>query len=270
MNNNRYPVYEENVERLKKQFHECTERYLNGKPSWRESVTLKARHSWMVRRECLYIADELGLSENEKKLCDIAGLYHDIGRYEQFARYETFVDMKSENHAALGVDLIEKEGLFEELVPETRHLLIEVIGLHNRAEIPDDLPPEVSFFTRLLRDADKIDIYRVVTSYYERENRERNSVIEYGLPDTPGISEEVYEDLKSRHIVSIHHVKNFNDLKMLQLGWIYDVNFAPAFRRISERNYLEKIRRSLPDSEKIDEIFDMINQKVKEEAQING
>mgnify|MGYP006283925571 CR=1 FL=1 len=262
----RYPISRRQVENLKTQFREYVQRYISGHPSWRESVMLKDKHSWLVRKEALYLASELALDENATLLAEIAGLYHDIGRFEQFARYQTFVDMKSENHAELGAEVIREEKFFGDLDSETREMLIEVIALHNRASLPEELSRAVEFFTRLLRDADKIDIYRVVTEYYHREDRKRNQVIEYGLPDTPGISDEVYNDLKSGHIVSIHHLHNLNDFKMLQVGWVYDLNFAPSFRRVLERNYLEKIRKSLPESERMDEIFSIAFRVMKEKS----
>jgi hypothetical protein len=55
------------------------------------------------------------------------------------------------------------------------------------------------------------------------------------------------------------HVKNINDIKLLQAGWIYDINFKPTFYLIKEYRYLEMIREALPESPEIDQIFDIIN-----------
>ncbi len=59
-------------------------------------------------------------------------------------------------------------------------------------------------------------------------------------------------------IVDFTHLKNLNDFKLLQLGWIYDINFAPTFQCIRERAYLEMIRDALPKSEEVEEVFSMV------------
>ena len=67
-------------------------------------------------------------------------------------------------------------------------------------------------------------------------------------------------------IVDFTHLKNLNDFKLLQLGWIYDINFAPTFQRIQERAYLEKIRDALPKSEEVEEVFSMVQSYLDEQT----
>jgi hypothetical protein len=71
------------------------------------------------------------------------------------------------------------------------NLLLSVILYHNRAELPEDETEGCLFFAKLLRDADKLDIWRVVTDYYHNKNGHQNSSIELDLPDIPEISDEV-------------------------------------------------------------------------------
>jgi len=59
--------------------------------------------------------------------------------------------------------------------------------------------------------------------------------------------------------VNIKHVKNLNDFKLLQTGWIFDINFKPTFDYIKKRRYLEMIREVLPKSKEIKEIFEVID-----------
>jgi hypothetical protein len=101
-----------------------------------------------------------------------------------------------------------------------------------------------------------------VTDYYHRENGKRNGAIELDLPDSPGFSEEVYQDLMNKRIVNIGHVKNLNDFKLLQISWIFDINFDITRKAIKSRRYLEVIRDVLPKSKKIQIIFDNLS-KIK-------
>ena len=91
-----------------------------------------------------------------------------------------------------------------------------------------------------------------------REDRKRNGAIELDLPDTPGFSDEVFQDLMNEKVVDIKHVKNLNDFKLLQLGWVYDVNFNPTFHCIKSRRYVELIGDVLPTSHEIQNIIDVI------------
>ena len=56
-----------------------------------------------------------GLSGEALYMAETAALLHDIGRFEQFHRYKTFSDARSEDHAALGVDAIKEEGLLQSI-----------------------------------------------------------------------------------------------------------------------------------------------------------
>jgi hypothetical protein len=120
------------------------------------------------------------------------------------------------------------------------------------------------FFTKLLRDADKIDIWRVVTDYYRQVDGTRNGTIELGLPDGPEISDEVCADLKAGRIVRMGDMKTLNDFKLLQMAWIYDVNFPRTFEIVRERGYMEMIRDALPQSEKVAEMYDTIRSYLEE------
>ena len=250
----------EMVRKFRKWFFDYVERFLTGSDDLRKNALLKQGHTNRVSREIVELGRELGLEDRELCLAEIAALFHDIGRFEQYAEYQTFVDVDSVDHALLGVEILQREKALIPLDDEARDMILRVVSYHNRASLPGGESKECLFFTRLLRDADKLDIWRVVLEYYHRSNPERNHVIEYGLPDLPEISDEVCDDLKKGRIVSIHHLKTLNDFKLLQLGWIYDINFIPTFRRVRERKYLERIREVLPPMERIDEIFAQVEQ----------
>ena len=224
----------------------------------RHNIDLKEDHTRRVCKEILHLGEQLGLNDDALRLAEIIALLHDIGRFEQYARYETFMDGKSENHAELGIKILKKYGVLDQLDDTTRDMILRSIQYHNRASLPQDETETCLFFTKLLRDADKLDIWKVVTDYYHRKDGKRNAALEFDLPDTPGFSEAVYRDLMNKTIVDMKHIQNLNDVKLLQIGWIFDINFKPTVSHIKDRRYLELIRDVLPESEKIKEIFDII------------
>ncbi|MBN2198782.1 MAG: HD domain-containing protein [Candidatus Aminicenantes bacterium] len=230
--------------------------YKNVRESDRRNVVLKEEHTFRVCEEILELGGELGLTSSALRLAAAAALLHDVGRFEQYARYKTFADEKSEDHARLSVETLRRHDVLRGFSDPDKTLIFRAIECHNRASLPPGEKEPALFFIKLLRDADKLDIWRVVTDYYRLKNGARNSAVELDLPDTPGFSEEVRADLVNERIVDIAHVRNLNDFKLLQIGWIFDINFPPTFRRVRERRYLETIRGVLPETDGIGAIFD--------------
>ena len=249
---------EKSVQHLHDWFLNYVQTFKHGDKNLQENIALKEKHTMQVCQEILNIGKQLELNDAELHLSEVVALFHDVGRFEQFARYRTFVDGKSENHAELGVKILKENRVLNRLDSSMQSLILRIISYHNRAALPEQETKTCLFFSRLLRDADKLDIWRVVTDYYNRNNGTRNVIIELGLPDTAGFSDEVYQDLINKRIVDIKHIKNLNDFKLLQAGWVFDINFAPTFQTIKARHYLEMIQLALPESEKIDDIFSVI------------
>ncbi len=100
--------------------------------------------------------------------CDLAwlsGMLHDIGRFEQIRRYNTFVDSQSIDHAQLSADLLFNEGLLQ-LLPVTltkqeAKILELAIRSHSAYRLDPSLSEEELTYCDILRDADKVDIFRV-------------------------------------------------------------------------------------------------------------
>ena len=131
-------------------------------------IRLKIRHTFRVAGLCGRIAGSLGKTGAPLDLAWFMGLLHDIGRFEQVRRYGTFFDARSVDHAEFGADLLFREGLIERFpadgLPEGWQKLSETaIRLHNKLTLPEKMDPQARVFAEILRDADKVDIFRVVT-----------------------------------------------------------------------------------------------------------
>jgi len=248
-------INEEELKRIKKWFRGYVDSFNTETPLFRENIKLKDAHTLRVCDEILTIGRELGLSDDELRLAEIIALLHDVGRFEQFARYGTFNDTKSENHAELGIKIIDREAVLDQLEDNIKELIVKSIRYHNMVSLPDNEDETCLFYSKLLRDADKLDIWSIVTEYYHRKDGKKNSGLELELPDTPGFSESVGDDLANKRSVNFKNIHNLNDFKLLQAGWIFDINYEPSREIVRERRYLEKIRAALPKSEEIDEIF---------------
>lgn len=254
------------VNDLRSWFFSYLKRFSHGNEEYQRNINIKLEHSERVSGEIIRIGIKTGLKGDELLLAEIIGLYHDIGRFEQYDRYGTFSDFKSENHAELGIKILTRHNVLSGLDDEIQKLILCSIKYHNRAILPTLETDECLFWSKLIRDADKLDIWKVVTEYYHRKNGGRNITLELELPETPGISQKVYNSLINKKIVDMRVVRNVNDIKLLQAGLVYDINFQASFEFIKERRYIESLRSTLPADKKISEIFDIINSYIEEKC----
>jgi hypothetical protein len=233
---------------LKAWFAEYLRRFASEDPVLQENLDLKAEHTRRVCEAARDIGRSVDLSEEDLCLVEASALLHDIGRFEQYRRYRTFADHKSENHAELGVKVIKTNRVLEPLDSAAAHIILRVVEGHNRSALPVGEEERCLFFLKLIRDADKIDIWRVVTEYYRHAATKRNRSIELDLPDLDRVSTSVYEALMKGKLVQMSDLQTLQDFKLLQIGWIYDVNFRRTFQIVQENKYLETIRNALPQN----------------------
>lgn len=263
-------INEQDVQYLNDWFFHYVQTFKQGNINDQENIILKENHTMQVCKEIFNIGKQLELNNEELRLSKVIALFHDIGRFEQYARFKTFVDKKSVNHAELGVKILKDNYVLIRLDESMQRLILQTISYHNRASLPEKETDTCLFYTKLLRDADKLDIWRIVTDYYKQKNGKQNVALELDLPNTSGISEEVYQDLINMRIVNIKNVKNLNDFKLLQMGWVFDVNFDSTFHCIQSRHYIEMIADVLPKSKEIQNIIRIIQlylgKQLKEEA----
>jgi putative nucleotidyltransferase with HDIG domain len=253
-----------NVHDLKNWFTAYVKAFKYDNYELQKNIDIKREHTESVAEEIKNIGKQLGLNDNELNLAEIIALFHDIGRFEQYDRYKTFSDNKSENHAELGIKILKQYDVLDLLDENLQKVILCSIRYHNLPKLPGDETDTCLFYSRLIRDADKLDIWRVVTDYYHRKNGERNVALELELPDTPGISAEVHKAMMNKQIVDVKHVKNINDIKLLQAGWIYDINFKPTFECIKNRRYIESLRDALPKMIEVTDIFDIIKSYIED------
>ncbi len=221
-------------------------RFETGDPTVQRNIDLKAEHTRRVCEAIRDIGGSLGLAPTDLCLAEISAWLHDIGRFQQYKQYGTFADSRSENHALLGARVIRDHHVLGGLDPAWADMIVRVVECHNLASLPETETESVLFYLKLLRDADKVDIWRVVTEYYCERGNSRNQAIELDLPDIDRISAPVFEALMNGNVVRMRDLRTLQDFKLLQIGWIYDLNFPRTFQIALERKYLEAIRKALP------------------------
>ena len=126
-------------------------------------VKLKIDHTYRVAALCARIAQSLALPPEDVDLAWLSGILHDVGRFEQLRRYNTFIDAQSVSHAALSVAVLFDEGRIRDYLDDAGAdaLLHTAVEWHSAFRLPEALDDRTRLFCQILRDADKIDILRV-------------------------------------------------------------------------------------------------------------
>jgi len=104
----------------------------------------------------------------------------------------------------------------------------------------------------MLRDADKLDIWRVVTSHYLSPETDNKQAINLGLEDDGKLSGQAVDALCREQFVRSHMIKRLNDLKLMQISWIFDLNFSWSITRAKKENFIGIIVSTMPRSKELD------------------
>jgi HD superfamily phosphohydrolase YqeK len=239
---------------FRKWFFEYVNQFSSPDSFVQKNLDLKIEHTVKVCENILLLAKSEKMSENECIIAEVIALFHDLGRFEQFIKYKTFRDSESENHAVLGVKILSKEKILSRLPAGEENLILKAVEYHNLMEIPECVKTfsKLYFFSRLIRDADKIDILRLASEEYAEEEKNRNPALELYLPDTQGYSKPMVSDILNNRMAKIGDMNNRNDVKLLRLSWIFDINFPATFSLLDKYGYLEVIMSSLPEIRETD------------------
>ncbi len=210
-----------------------------------KGIRIKEVHTGYVTANAVALAKSLGLSQRDVQLAEVMGLFHDVGRFRQYSLYQTFNDALSEDHAELGLKVLSELPFLGRLAPEEASLVRFAISRHNKKEIGPGTPREIAF-AKLLRDADKLDIYRVLEPFLAPD----------GAKDAPKFMQADASNLVSPYFVralteglqaDYKEIKTHGDRKVVRLLWLYDINYNWTMREIVKRGYVEKIIGYLPE-----------------------
>ena len=204
-------------------------------------IFLKAVHSHRVAAIAGRIAQSL-----DGELVDFSwllGLLHDIGRFEQARRYRTFSDPQSVDHAELGADILFKEGLIDrfptQTLPEGWQKTAETaIRQHNKLALAEGLDEKTKTLSNILRDADKVDIFRVL---YEIPYTDRDSGRKPAHLENCGISPEVMTCVMEHRCVPSRVRKTYFDMRVSHCCFAFELVYEESRVIAKEQGYLHKL-----------------------------
>ena len=221
------------IEKAKKFYKEYISNYNPKNPK----IALKIAHIYRTAKKAKELAIYLGLSEEDIKLAELIGLLHDIGRFEQVKNYNTFVDRDSINHAEYGVKVLFEDNLIENFIDDRQYdriIYLAVIN-HNRNNIEKGLNKRESMHCKIIRDADKLDIFNVLLI-------EKDEAI-YSFDKYPKehISKSVKNDFIQNHKIDYSHRKTSADILVSHIAFVFDINYLYTLIKIKENDYINKL-----------------------------
>lgn len=228
-----------------KWFTEYPHQFEKNDPETLDAFHIKIYHSFQVRDVMEIIGNALNLSEYDLNLAKSIGLYHDVGRFEQFFKYHTFSDRHSIDHADLSAKITISESPLSQIASNEKKVIYTAIKYHNKNSIPIDLPADEMLFTKMIRDADKVDILRLCKPIYEA-GEDVPKKLKLWFPDIPEIGDYAYTEFLKEHSIDYDGLISINDFKIAQLAWIYDLNFEISKKIFKDRGYAESILETLP------------------------
>jgi len=192
--------------------------------------------------------------------CEAAALLHDTGRYEQLKRYNTFRDSESVDHAVFSHDIVREKGWLDAWAD--KDAILWAVLVHNRRDIPAPAPsPRALVCAKTVRDADKLDIFRVLEDQIAHTDWRTDSRAFWNLKVSAPPSPAVLEAIRARRAVNYQDIRCLADFVLIQVGWmISGLEYATSRRLCAARGHLAFRRRflkELTDSPAVDEICGM-------------
>ena len=237
---------------LEKQIQEF-KKYFEMFDTKNENIYRKYTHSLRVMNFSLEIAKSLKLDNEIIELSGLIGLLHDIGRFEQCTKYETYSDLRSVDHAELGVEILKKDNYINKYIEDknSQSLILKAIFEHNKYSINQNLTPTEILFSNIIRDADKLDIME------NQGNKISSDIIAH---------DEAIQAIFEKRCCVKNKFFNEADKSLTTLCFIFDINFPYSFQYIKDKNIanqkLQTLKNHIPSNVNFDEIEKIINEQI--------
>lgn len=221
------------IQKAKDEFLNYTSKY----DSTNRHIALKIAHTSRVMEWSRKIAESLNLSREDIDLATLIGLLHDLARFEQRRIYNTFSDCKSVDHGNLAVTILEENEYIRKYIEDNQYddIIKLAIKNHNKFKIQDGLDERTLLHSKIVRDADKLDImYEGVHMFY-------NTPEEIEQIENLPIAEEYYNQFIQRKQILRKNEPTVLDGMICLISFIFDYNFDFSKKITLKQNYINDI-----------------------------
>ena len=219
-------------------------------------LSYKYFHSIRVMDNMVMLAKSMHLSAKDIELAKYIGLFHDLGRFEQYTKYESFNDHNLD-HGTYAADYLKENHILKRynIDASDYEVVYKAIHEHNKFMISEDLNERELLFTKMIRDADKLDIL------YALGNEKIKPILR---EDDGPISKEVAEQFFNEQIIKNHPESSKNEQLITVFGFIYDIDFPVTYELIKTNDYYNKIYKRLKNQELFKPYIIKVNEYIEE------
>ena len=202
-----------------------------------KKIKMKIEHIERVSQIAKQIATEQNLSEEDIELAELIGLLHDIGRFEQIRIYHTFKDKDSINHGEYGAKILFEEGLIREFIDTDKYDEIIKLAIinHNKIKIEENLTEKQKLHAKIIRDADKTDIFYLLITGDEKAIWESENMSDEIITD------EIFKEFIEDKYINYKKMKTSGDLLVAHFAYIYDLYFKTSFTIFKNEQYVDRL-----------------------------
>ena len=189
-----------------------------------KSINRKINHSLRVSEICKKIAISLNLNDELIEVAAFIGLVHDIGRFKQWEIYHKYYD-----------------------------IILNAIKCHNEYILDCELDENSLIMSKILRDADKIDILYMIV----------NGDVEIEKPSFD-ITQEVISEFLQKKCIKNKYLNTDSDKILLRFALVFDLNYSFSLNYILNNNYLKLIYKRLENKKVIKPYYEFAQKYLEE------
>ena len=233
----------------------------------------KVGHMYRVANISKKIATKLNLTEEQIQLAELIGLLHDIGRFEQYKKFDQTVDSKTLDnlqlfdHGKAGVEVLKENNYIRKYIEEDKYddIIYTAIYEHNKYELTKGLEKEKELFCKIVKDADKIDLLEEAVLVYWQTPEEIKKIEEGSL------SPKMLQDFYEHKLADNRNRISQTDQILRFTSFIFDIHFPYSYEIIKEKDsvnrMIDRFDYQLPNTkEEMMKIKKIANQYIDEKT----
>ena len=203
------------------------------------------------------VAKSLNLDVELIELANFIGLVHDIGRFTQWEKYHTYNDLKSIDHAMIGIKILFDDNLIKKFVVDNKYydIILNAIKCHNEYILDCKLDEKSLIMTKILRDADKIDILYMVA----------NGDIKIEKPSLD-ITQEVIFEFFQKKCINNKYLNTESDKILLRFALVFDLNYSFSLNYVLNNDYLNQMYKKLENNNLIEPYYEFVQKYLEEKC----
>lgn len=210
-------------------------------------------HSLRVLTYTEFLSKTILPTEEEKRIATVIALFHDLGKASLITKNIEAFNIQRD-HATESAKIIQQMAFYQDLAADVQLTVLRAVENHNKLKLPKLDNDQQTLFARLLRDADKLDIYEASYRYF-KEKFGIQPTMSVDLKNGIEVSDKILKSILAGKNAAVEDMKSVNDYKLLLLSMAFDLNFKLTFKVMSEKQYIQKIYETLPKRDQIIEVY---------------